>query len=393
MLEERIKYIKSFLGYLFKGYASNRSPSVAAELTVTSLLAMVPMTTVVFGLLVFIPGFEQTLEKLQANFFEYFVPATGSTIRQYINEFVAKANDLSVWGVIALFITALMMMRTIDTSFNKIWQSSAKKSIAKTFLIYWAVLTLGPILLGVGLLLSAYFSSLSLISDLGQYAKNFTIVLPFVLALTAFSLVFFVVPNRSIKPLHALFAGLLTAMLFELAKWLFAIFVSRFSTYQLIFGAISVMPLFLIWVYLSWAIVLLGAQFCYSLESFKLQQTRKRQEPLVELMKWLVLLAEKQSQGEKLTDQEINELQDRRNLYGMWLDKLVEGGLVSRDENDNYCLVGTQGTIEYAKILQLSGSRLPSLEEIKRADLPDKNKQKLLQIFQEMQKLLKEPLS
>lgn len=415
MLEERInivkiiKNIKDFIFYLFRRYSQNRSSSVAAELTVTSLLAIVPFTTVVFGILVFNPEFKQSIGDLQSKFFEYFVPSTGSVIQTYINEFVSKASRLSGFGITMLFITALMMIRTIDISFNKIWQFNVKKSITKTFLIYSLVLIFGPILLVFSLLFSAYLKSLIAASDVvDEYTQSLSFMLPFFVAILVFSLIYKFVPNRKIKFLHAFSAGILTAVLFEIAKFSFGIFVAKFSTYQLIFGALAVIPLFLIWIYFSWSIVLLGAEFCHALESFSLTRKRDKEEPFIEILRLLILLTEENALHKKLNERVLFDLLKEQKIDTYWLDKLLEGGLLIKQEqakklftqnkqifyylNKDYLINNVANhlgnKVDYLTIYRLAENKLPSPESIQNAYLSDSNKSELLILLQNFDKLL-----
>lgn len=388
MFEERIKYCKAFIFYLFKRFAQNRCSSIAAELTVTSLLALVPLSTVIFALLALIPSFQSLAEGLQTLLFKYFVPGTGETVQHYINEFVGKARDLSGVGTLMLFITALLMMRTIDNSFNKIWHVKSNQSMVRTLLVYWAVLTLGPILVGSSLLITSYIQSLPMISDVvSEHGRGVTLALPFLMENLAFSVMFFVIPNQKIKLLHAIFSGTVTAILFEIAKSCFAIFVSSFSTYQVIFGALAAVPLFLIWIYLCWGIVLLGAEFCHALGAFELPQTHSRSHPFVEVVNLLLLLAKFQKQGKRLTDADLNQVLEKgqRSISRIWIEKMVSYGLVCKAQDQTYCLVGSADKIDYWSIYQIVDRHLPSPENLEKAPLPETTKKHLISFIKQVE--------
>jgi len=251
-MKQQLIYWNEFVKFVLGRFQKDKCSSVAAELTVTSLLALVPLTTVVFSLLALIPNFQNMAGQLQQLMFEYFVPATGESVQNYLTEFVGKAKGMSGVGFLMLLATALLMMKTIDKSFNHIWQLKSKKSVLRTFLVYWAVLTLGPIFLGTGLLITSYLKSLPLFSDVVQQNSIWMrLALPMLMEAIAFALMFYVIPNRKIQLKHAVVSAVITAGFFELAKSGFGIFVEYFSTYQLIFGALATIPLFLIWVYFS----------------------------------------------------------------------------------------------------------------------------------------------
>ncbi len=391
MLEERIKYIKALIFYTFECYTKNRSSSVAAELTITSLLAIVPFTTVVFSLLAFIPDFQVQLNELQSNFFDYFVPTTGETVKAYINEFVTQAKKLSVIGLLFLIVTALLMIRAIDQGFNKIWQSQSEKTLVKTFLVYWAILTLGPLLLGSSLFITAYLKSLPMISDVIQGNNQLSsVMLPFLLAAIAFSLMYYVIPNRKIFLKHAVVAGVIAALLFELAKLAFAIFVERFSTYQMIFGTLAVIPLFLIWIYLSWTIILLGAELCHAFGSFRDKASIKQQEVFIQLVKLLQLFAYKQTTGHLVKEQDLMDLfdgQENRHNYEFYLNKLLEHRLIMKGEENNYCLINSKDTLSYEVIYLMSDRKIPSIEAIESASLSQETKKELVSLCKAIPKL------
>lgn len=395
MIEERIKYLLAFISFVFKRYAQNRCSSIAAELTVTSLLALVPLTAVVFALLAFIPSFQDLGQQLQTILFKYFVPSTGETVQSYINEFVGKAKGLGGVGTLMLVVTALLLMRTIDSSFNKIWHVKTDKSLVRTLLVYWAVLTLGPILLGSSLLITSYIQSLPMISDVvSDYNQWLTLWLPFVMACIAFSVMYYVIPNRKIPMLHALYSGILTATLFEVAKWAFGVFVTSFSTYQLIFGALAAVPLFLIWIYLSWGIVLFGAEFCHALDAFELARETEEQHPFLEAVSLVVLLAEYQKQGKTLDENTLNNLsaEGKRAINFDWLEKLVAGGLAAKCQDQSYCLVKSADNIDFRALYKIAGRRFPTREEIQQSELPEATQNSLIQLGEQLRTTLNDHL-
>ena len=395
-MEERIKYLRAFVLFVFRRYGRNNCPSIAAELTVTSLLALVPLTAVVFALLAFVPSFQHLGEELQTLLFKYFVPGTGETVQAYINEFVGKAKGLSGVGTLMLFVTALLMMRTIDSSFNKIWQVESDKSAVRTILVYWAILTLGPILLGSSLLITSYIQSLPVISDVVSSEDfNFSRWLPFLMACLSFSVMFFVIPNRKIPVAHALFSGILTAILFEVAKFGFGVFVSKFSTYQLIFGALASVPLFLIWIYLSWAIVLFGAEFCHALDNYEASVDNKDQHPFLEVLSLIEVLAEFQRKGETMDELELKSLQEegKSTLNFDWLEKMVESGLVAKCQDQSYCLIRAAEDLDWMSVYQTAERQLPSKDEIEQSELPEKTKSGLLALSNHIQSGLNDRLA
>jgi membrane protein len=395
VIEERIKYFLAFFSFVFSRYSQNRCSSIAAELTVTSLLALVPLTAVVFALLAFIPSFQDLGEQLQTILFQYFVPSTGETVQSYINEFVGKARGLSGVGTLMLLVTALLLMRTIDSSFNKIWQVQSNQSMVRTFLVYWAVLTLGPILLGSSLLITSYIKSLPMISDVvSGYGQWFTLWLPFLMACLAFSVMFYVIPNRKIPVSHAFLSGVVTASLFEVAKWAFGVFVSSFSTYQLIFGALAAVPLFLIWIYLSWGIVLLGAEFCHALDAFEWTNAIERQHPMIEVVSLMLVLTQLQKAGKTFDENNLDEYspEGKKSINFDWLERLAEYGLVAKCQDQSYCLVKSSENIEFLPLYEVAGRLYPDTDAIDASDLPVEIKRQLHQLGEQLGSLFAQKL-
>ncbi len=198
----------------------------------------------------------------QEYIYSNFVPATGSVIRTQLNEFARNTARLTAWGTAFLVITSLMLMASIERVFNDIWHIRKHRKIHYRWLSYWAILTLAPLLIAGSFAISSYLLARTI--ETGQPAITtfhfaFLKLLPWLLELGVFMLLYIVVPNRPINWRHAL-AGAVVAMgLFEIAKFGFTYFIVHFSTYQLVYGAVAALPIFLVWLYITWSIVLFGA--------------------------------------------------------------------------------------------------------------------------------------
>lgn len=256
-----------FWRFLLQRFIDNRGSSNAAALTYTTLFAVVPLMTVTFSVLSIIPAFQGVGEQIQTFIFQNFVPASGNTVQSYLRNFSQQALKLTWMGVVLLAVTALLMLLTIEKTFNEIWRVRQRRRGISSFLLYWAVLSLGPLLLGAGFATSTYITSLSLISgpDSLPGAGVLLAVMPLLLSIAAFTLIYATVPNAKVPMTHAFTGGVFVSVLLETAKAMFGLYVSLFPSYQLIFGAFATVPLFLLWVYLSWLIVLFGAELVCSL--------------------------------------------------------------------------------------------------------------------------------
>ncbi|WP_298188270.1 virulence factor BrkB family protein [uncultured Pseudomonas sp.] len=278
-MRQRVSNWLDFWRFLLQRFIADRGTSNAAALTYTTLFAVVPMMTVTFSMLSAIPAFQGSGEQIQSFIFHNFVPSAGEALQQYLRGFTTQARQLTWVGVAVLAVTAFWMLVTIEKTFNTIWRVRQPRRGVSSFLLYWAILSLGPLLLGGGFAISTYVTSLSLISgpDALLGAQAFLKFMPLLSSMAAFTLLYATVPNARVPIRHALLGGVFAAVLFEVAKMLFGLYVRLFPGYQLIYGAFATVPLFLLWVYLSWLIVLFGAELVCNL-GFS-QQWRKRAVP------------------------------------------------------------------------------------------------------------------
>ena len=248
----------------------DRCQTNAASLSFTTLLALVPLVAVVFSSLSAFPVFEEWAAGLEDFVYKNFVPAAGEVVREYLNNFRAQAGKLTAvglvllsWaagsavGLVFLIISALMLLFTIDETFHSIFRVQRRRSLIQRIVAYWAVLTLGPLLIGASLSLTSYLISLAASEQSTQSA--ILQWLPFIFEVMAFMLLYMVVPNRAVPVRSALVGAVLGAVFFETAKYGFALFVVNFKSYEVIYGALATIPIFLIWIYVSWLVILIGA--------------------------------------------------------------------------------------------------------------------------------------
>ncbi|WMS87421.1 YihY family inner membrane protein [Pleionea litopenaei] len=373
-MEEKLVWLKQFVLFTVERFSKDRCPSIAAELTVTSLLSLVPLMTVIVALLSLFPQFQSMESEVQGFIFRNLMPESSEAIQTYVNQYVKNTQGLTSVGTVVLVLTSLMLMRTIDKSFNHIWQVKTKAAPVRVFLVYWAVLTMGPLLLAFSLGVSSYFASLPLVSDVvHQQANLINRIIPMAMAFIAFTVMFIAVPNRSVKIKHALVAALITSLLFELAKYGFGVFVKQFSTYQLIFGALAAVPLFLIWMQLSWMILLIGAEICHALGVFQAENNRQISQPFVVAARVLKLLviAQRSRQAVRLEDLQDQLPQVRLDTLSQVLGTLINAKLVLVMDNEIYSLSGDSSSYQLADILNSGITDIPdqmALQELSEDD-------------------------
>lgn len=264
-----LRDLMRFAGYCVQRFMRDRCLATATQLSYASLLAIVPLLAICLGLLSAFPGFERWRLQAQVLLFQNLVPNAGVEVSDQIATFVENASAMTGMGTAALLVTALLLLFTINGAFNAIWRVTEPRPLMVRVMAYWMVLTLGPILLGVSLSLSSLGFATAVLEQ-GERAFGLTRLLPFVLAAGGFTLLYAVVPARRVAPLHALAGGGVAAALLELLKAGFVFYLTRFPSYEAIYGALAAVPVFLVWMYLSWAVVLFGAEIAAAAPEWRL---------------------------------------------------------------------------------------------------------------------------
>lgn len=234
----------------------------ASSLTFTTILAMVPLLTVVLSIFTAFPIFQDFQHSLEDFLTSKLMPdAVSSNVMEHLNEFTAKAASLTAIGSIFLFVTSVMLISTIDKAFNDIWLVKEQRPLGHRILVYWAIVTLGPLVIGASLWASSMVTraSLGYVQALPFFASVLLTVIPVILTGLAFAALFVYIPNCRVRWRDALIGGFTSAILLELLRAGFAFYITKFPTYTLIYGAFATVPLFLLWVYVSWIVVMFGA--------------------------------------------------------------------------------------------------------------------------------------
>ncbi len=248
---------------------------VAGSLTFTTVLAVVPILTIAFAIFTVFPVFNTFRAALEGYFIQNLMPKSiANSILGYLNQFAAKSKGLSAVGGVLLILTAIAMLSMIDRVFNQIWRVKTARPLKQRILVYWAIMTLGPLLIGVSISVTSYvFTATSSVvlkqSGLGTIVYTLISVL---LNTGAFTLLYLAVPNRLVDWRDAMCGGLLAGVAFEIAKRLFAFYITKFPTYTVIYGAVAAIPIFLIWIYLFWMITLAGALLAAALPVVKYER-------------------------------------------------------------------------------------------------------------------------
>ncbi|MGR5943217.1 virulence factor BrkB family protein [Enterobacter sp. C4G1] len=274
--------LRAWLKLLWLRIVEDNMTTLAGNLAYVSLLSLVPLVAVVFALFSAFPMFADVSLQLRHFIFANFIPATGDVIQNYIEQFVANSNKMTAVGACGLIVTALLLMYAIDSALNTIWRSKRIRPRVYSFAVYWMILTLGPLLAGASLAISSYLLSLRWASELNGVIDNVLRLFPLVLSWLSFWLLYSVVPTTRVPNRDAVLGALVAAVLFELGKKGFALYITMFPSYQLIYGVLAVIPILFVWVYWTWCIVLLGAEITVTLgiyrELRKTAEAEKQQE-------------------------------------------------------------------------------------------------------------------
>lgn len=359
-LPSTLTRVASFLRFVARRFFEDRCPQIAASLTYTTLLSLVPLITVTVTLLAAFPVFTELMTNVKIFMLTNLVPEmAGKIITVYMVQFSEKAAKLTMIGVGFLLLTALLLMQTIDRAFNTIWRVRQQRSILYRFLTYWAVLTVGPLLLGVSLSITYYLVSLPLgyVKHIPLIGETTLRVVPMLLMTLAFSLLYFTVPNRYVPFRHALLGGVVAGVGFELMKKGFAWYITSFPTYKLVYGAFAAVPVFLLWIYVMWLIVLVGAIIAAALSHWRGGAWQRRKFPgwrFAAALQVLGELAEAQRAGRTVG---LGTL--RRHVhFGLdeleeILDELRAANLVRRTESGGWLLSRAPQDIRAADIYRL----------------------------------------
>ncbi|MDT7835976.1 YihY family inner membrane protein [Aquabacterium sp. OR-4] len=263
-------------------FRDDRLGLTAGSLTFTTLIGLVPLMTVMLAVFSAFPMFGRFQTALQQYFLQSLVPdGIARPVLQALTQFAAKASKVGSLGLLLFGLTALLLVFTIDRTLNAIWRVRKPRPLAQRVLVYWAVLTLGPLVLGASLSLTSYAISASrgVVNALPGGLELLLDALQFTLLAAGMCGLFRFVPNVSVRWGHALAGGLFVAVGIELAKAVLAWYVTRVATFSAVYGAFATVPILLLWIYLGWVIVLLGAVIAAYAPTLTIHAPRRPERP------------------------------------------------------------------------------------------------------------------
>jgi membrane protein len=274
----------------------------AGALSYTTLVALVPVTAIAVAVLSAFPVFADTRDQLLTDLFKNFVPEVGAELEWWFRYFAGSAVRTTTIGVLALAVTVVLLLATIEDQLHHIWRVKSPRPWVQRILAYWAILTLGPLLLGVSFSLPGYLDLIARHTGLhvnaheltnGPEAHELLRFLPFVLETLAFTLVYALIPNCAVRWREAFIGALVAAALMEGLKIGFVLYIAYLSTYRAVYGALAAIPIFLLWMYVAWAAVLFGAVVAAALPEWRADEHAHLATPAAHrLGRALALLAE-----------------------------------------------------------------------------------------------------
>jgi len=379
-----------------KRFFEDRLTYSASALTYTTLLALVPLITVSIVIVSAFPISKTISDQVQTFIFQNFIPASGQVIQQYLQGFVGQAAKMSLIGTVFLFVTAVLMMLTIESAFNYIWGVKYRRKGLSAFFRYWAVLTLAPIFISLSIAATSYVLSLPLlmgtVTSLGIKKIIFSSV-PMLLTMIAFALLYIAVPNCSVPWRCGFIGAFIATILFELAKKVFVLYLTHFPSYRIIYGAMASVPIFLVWIYLLWVIILFGALISNVLSTAYFDHKVGEVDGFTQAFMWLGYLWKAQQEGQSLSISQLYRLLPGKYLVNTSdvLQYLQKSKLIKVTSHNRYMLSKDCSKVTLNDLYQTFPWKIPGIEKEK---LFSKKIQMLFsKANQTLQKTLSVPLS
>ncbi|RAM63076.1 YihY family inner membrane protein [Herbaspirillum rubrisubalbicans] len=370
--------LSDLLRFAGRRLREDRLPQVAGSLTFTTILSLVPMLTIALALFTAFPLFSTFRASLEAYFVDNLMPkGVANTILGYLNQFAAKSARISAVGGVLLILTSVLTMSTIESVFNQIWRVKKSRPLVQRVLVYWAIITLGPLLIGVSISVTSYLSTATggAVKSLPWLGASFYTLVSLMFSTLAYTLLYSTVPNQTVDWRDAAAGGLLAGIGLEIAKRLFAAYILKFPTYTMVYGTVAVLPIFLVWIYMMWMVTLFGALLTAALPVVRYERWWHVPSPgaefidAVKVLKFLhaarvgvdsaVVSMEEVRRATKLGLGELQQLLARMSEEG-WVasvkpDTRARSGWNRRitDDMDRWTLAANPGTIQLARVYRL----------------------------------------
>ena len=366
----------TFFRFLWRRFLDDRLFEAAGALSFTTLFALVPLSMVVFGALSAFPVFDKWSGQLSEYVFSNFVPNSASAVQGYLRDLSSNTGKLTAAGAIALVVSVLITLTSVETTFNRIWRVPTARPKFGRFLVYWTVLTLGALVAASSLALSTQFFALAIFETApGRLLEGLMLRLaPMAIELLCFALIFKVVPHRTVQWHHAVAGALLAVLSFEGVKWGLGTFIGNFGAYGKVYGTLAFIPIFMVWIFLGWVSILFGASFASSMSAFRYQPAALRLPVGYEvygLLRMLGRFGEARAHGKGLHSDEIQRLEPilTDSLVQQMIGQLCEIGLLNRAESGEWLLARDLDQLSLGELYEACQLRIPVAE----AHLPSRD--------------------
>lgn len=360
----RARPLGGLIVLIAKRFYGDRCTQAAAALTYTTLLSLVPLVTITLGILSAFPAFQDVRANLQGLVFDNLVPQVGSAVMDYVEQFSARATSLTGAGVIGLIVTSILLLVTIEGAFNTIWRVTSERPLIIRLLSFWALLTVTPLLFAVSLTLTDQVMGGAFDSGSPPWPQ-LAAMMPGLSEWFGFTFIFRIIPNRSVRLRDAMVGGLVAAVLFEISKTGFALYLQYFPIYETVYGAISTVPIFLIWLYVAWVVVLLGAVTAAALPDWRSDAGRPAPEDNLGagdrllLAVWILRhLWQRSRRGELVTREDIlSHLPVALTTVERMLKQLAEARLVTQAIDESWVALRDPADVPLGELSKLTGLR------------------------------------
>ncbi len=358
---------RHFNRFVWQRFIDDKCFETAGALSYTTLVSLVTLTVAVFAMFAVFPAFAQARITLVDFVFNNFVPAAGEKVQATIQSFADNAKGLTGISILVMLFSALSMMMSIEDRLNRIWRVRQPRGWGSRLLLYWAALTLGPIFVGAGIVASSYVTAMPLLSvasdQIHTLGLSLLTTLPFVVTFFTLWLMYAVIPNTRVSRRDAAIGALLGAVLFEMARWGFGQFVSHANNYQQIYGALATIPIFLLWIYLSWVIVILAASIAASISAFEYHPPTEMLPEGAEFLGLLVVLrqfVDAQRHGECIDPAAVRLRAPylRSAAIDRYIDDLQRADLIQRGEL-GWMLSRSLDSTDLLRVYRCTHYRLP----------------------------------
>ena len=359
----------TFARFLAMRFLDDRLFQAAGSLAYTTLFSLVPLAMVVFGVLSAFPVFDRWSDSLSDYIFSNFVPSAARSAQIYIKQFSASAGQLTAVGVIVLVISLLITLNSIESTFNRIWRVASTRPRFGRFLVYWTVLTLGALIATASLAMSAQFFELPVFAtNEGRVLRTLLLtVTPLLIEFAAITMIYRVVPHRTIKIRYAVAGALLATVLLEIVKWGLSLYLGSFNTYQKIYSTFAAVPILLVWIYLCWVAILMGASLASSMAAFRYQPIALRLPlgyEIYGLLRMIGRFNEARKNGRGLHSDQILAMEPMLtdSLVQAILGQLASIHLLRRDEEGEWLLARDLDNMTMAELYEACQLRVPIAE-------------------------------